>query len=95
MRDVTSAVRRAAGEALSLPPEEILMSMRIDDMPLIVRAQVVMGCERALALTVDDEVVADFARLSDLEAYLLERMQLDEAECAAPTDEVRAAWFYD
>ncbi len=72
-----------------LPPESPLRA----DMTSI--ARLVIQCEQAFRITIQDEDVLDFKTVSELAAYIDERLADGQDDYALPTDQARTAWYYE
>ncbi len=58
-------------------------------------AQLVIGCERRFRITIDDERVCEFERVKDLSEYVDRCVADGQDGYESPSEEARAAWYYE
>ncbi|MEA4897911.1 acyl carrier protein [Bacillota bacterium Meth-B3] len=90
------AIRRMLAEIQGVDEELIGPTTRLwRAVDAISLAQLIVGCERRFRITIDDERVCEFARVKDLSDYVDRRVADGQDDYAPPSEEARAAWYYE
>lgn len=91
-------VRDLLAEIIGVDEEVITPQMALSESngiaPIDVAA-LVIACEKTFKITIHDEDVASFACVSDLAAYIGQKLEAGLYDMPERTEEDRTAWFYE